>query len=59
MELGVASSLKVKQFGGELIDKQLNDWLKENEGATVIDIKFSASAMVDSWGTDALVIYRV
>ena len=58
MEFGVAGMLAVKQISGDDIETKVNTWLSENGDAEVIDIKFSASATRDDWGTDALIIYR-
>lgn len=59
MDLGVAASIAVKQFGADGdIDEKVNQWLSANQNIEVIDIKFSASATCENWGTDALIIYR-
>ncbi len=58
MELGVAGTIAVKQISGDAIDAKMNEWLMINADVEVIDIKFSASATADDWGTDALIIYR-
>lgn len=50
----------------ETIDNQINNWLAENPGIELIDIKFQSnvSAVADSgvsaeyWHTSALIIYR-
>lgn len=57
-ELGVAYSIGVKQISSDWIDGEINQWLEDNADVEIIDIKFSASATKDDWGTDALIIYR-
>lgn len=58
MELGTAKSISVKQISGDFIENEINDWLNKNPETEVIDIKFSASATDDNWGSDVLIIYR-
>ncbi len=59
MELGIASSIRTAQISGDYVEHEINKWLSQNEGVTVIDIKFSASAIDGNWNTDVLIIYRV
>lgn len=58
MELGVAGAIAVAQISGDDIQGDINKWLNDHADVEIIDIKFSASAVMDSWGTDALIIYR-
>ncbi|SNZ14529.1 hypothetical protein SAMN05421503_2451 [Terribacillus aidingensis] len=58
MEYGVAGTIAVKRVGGNVIDKDVNDWLEKNPWVDVIDIKFSASVTHEDRGNDALIIYR-
>ncbi|MCM3454438.1 hypothetical protein M3685_10825 [Heyndrickxia oleronia] len=58
MEMGVAGTIAVKQIIGEDITEQVNRWLGHNPDLEVIDIKFSTSAIEDSWSSDVLIIYR-
>jgi len=58
VELGVAGTIAVKQISGEFVEVDVNLWLERNPEVEVIDIKFTSSATYDSWGTDALIIYR-
>lgn len=51
VELGVAGTIAVKQFCGELVDQEINKWLEDNSDVEVIDIKFSGIS-------EALIIYR-
>lgn len=59
MDLGVAGTIKTEhlQTDGDM-SGPINTWLTQNPEAEVIDIKFSASQISGSWGTDALIIYR-
>lgn len=58
MELGVAGTIAVRQISSDHIEKDINNWLNSHPDVEVIDIKFSASATQDEWGSDALIIYR-
>lgn len=54
----VAGTIAVALFCGNSIEHDINSWLKSNPELEIIDIKFSASATSDDWGSDALIIYR-
>lgn len=54
----LAGEIKVKQILGENLEKGINNWLAENPFSEIVDIKFSASATSEDWGTDALIIYK-
>ncbi|MCM3411490.1 hypothetical protein [Metabacillus litoralis] len=58
MGLGKAGTIAVVQISGTDIENGVNLWLESHPEVEVIDIKFSASATHEDWGSDALVIYR-
>lgn len=59
MSLGVAKTINTEHIQTDSdIGDYINIWLYENPDVEVIDIKFSASQVDGTWGTDALIIYR-
>lgn len=57
--LGVARTVRTKHIIDEdALDIYVNEWLENNPGLEIIDIRFSTSATHDVWATEALIIYR-
>jgi hypothetical protein len=58
VELGSANTIGVKQFGGGVVDSDINRWFKDHPKLEIIDIKYAASSTNEDWAVDALVIYK-
>lgn len=60
MEASFAKAIRTEHIScsAEGIDEHINHWLEQNPDVEVMDIKFTSSATNDSWGTEALIIYR-
>ncbi|MEC0282342.1 hypothetical protein [Terribacillus saccharophilus] len=58
MELGIANTIGVKQFGGGVVDNEMNRWFSDHPDLEILDIKYAASSTPEDWAVDALIIYR-
>ncbi|MFB1098195.1 hypothetical protein [Terribacillus sp. JSM ZJ617] len=58
VDLGCANSIGVKQFGGGVIDAEMNRWFNDHPDLEILDIKYAASSTPEDWAVDALIIYR-
>ncbi|WP_158681486.1 hypothetical protein [Microbulbifer pacificus] len=57
-ELGVASSLEVKQITDCDVTNDVNKWLAENPNKEVLEMKFTTAATEGEWVSDVLIIFR-
>lgn len=58
---GCAKGLSVKLFNGAsegILEKKMNDWLRENGLVDVLDVQFRPSATYGNKIMSALVVYR-